>query len=93
MFTKSANRKLTVDRPEGLHARPCLAIANTVRRFQSKVEINCNGQRIDAKDVLQLLSMGAGQGREIAVSATGDDCEAVIEALDQLFKNDFGLGS
>lgn len=91
MFTKSASRRLVVERPEGLHARPCLAIANTVRRFKSKVEIHCNSQRVDARDVLQLLSLGAGQGRELTFTAKGEDCDAVLDALSQLFQNDFGL--
>ncbi|NUQ65775.1 MAG: HPr family phosphocarrier protein [Pirellulales bacterium] len=91
MFRKSANRRVIVSRPAGLHARPCLAIATTVRRFQSKVTIRCRRDTVDASDVLQLMSLAAGQGTELVLLASGPDAEEAVEALAQLFVNDFGL--
>jgi len=88
---ETATRRVMVSRPAGLHARPCVAIASTVRRFQSKVRISCGAQEADAGDVLQLLSLGAGQGSELVLTAMGADAEEVLDALVALFANDFGL--
>ncbi len=91
MLTKQASRNIIVTRREGLHARPCVAIANTVRQSQSKVAISCRNQTVDACDVLQLLSLGAGPGTELTFSATGEDAEEVLDALAGLFNDNFGL--
>jgi phosphotransferase system HPr-like phosphotransfer protein len=46
---------------------------------------------VDASDVVELLSLGAGQGTELVLAAKGADAEATLDALVQLFDNDFGL--
>ena len=91
MFTQTHTRTVTVTRPEGLHARPCVAIATTVARFKSKVEIHAGRQKVEGNQVLQLLSLGARQGTEIKLTAKGPDAEEVLDALVGLFESDFGL--
>ena len=91
MSGTSATRRIVITRPAGLHARPCLAIASTVRRYRSKVEIRYGCQTVDAHDVLQLLSLGATQGAELTISAHGPDADEVLEALGCLSADDFGL--
>ena len=87
----TATRRVVVSRPEGLHARPCTAIASTIRRFQSYVEVAANGQKVDGRDVLQLLTMGVAQGREVILTAHGPDANEALDALSQLFENNFGI--
>ena len=91
MFRKAATRRVLVSRPVGLHARPCLAIATAVRRFQSKVTLRTDRGSADGGEVLQLLSLGAAQGTEILLSASGPDAEQVLDELVDLFDTDFGL--
>jgi phosphotransferase system HPr (HPr) family protein len=89
----SAMRKVIVINPAGLHARPSLAVSQTVRASQSKVEIHTPGQTVNAADVLQLLSLGASRGTELTLSAAGPDAEQVLDALAQQFADGFGLCS
>ena len=86
-----ATRKVTVLNPAGLHARPSLAVVQAVRRSQSKVEVRTPRQAVDAGDILQLLGLGAVQGTELVLSATGPDAESVLDQLVQLFASRFGL--
>jgi phosphotransferase system HPr (HPr) family protein len=81
-----------VARAAGLHARPSLAVAETVRSYQSRVLIRSNKQEADAASVLQLLSLGAAQGSVLTLTAKGPDADQVLEALRQLFAHDFYLG-
>ncbi len=92
MSDKTASFRVTVARAAGLHARPSLAVAETVRRYQSRVVIRSAKQEADAGSVLQLLSLGAGQGTVLTLTAKGPDAEQVLEALRQLFAQDFYLG-
>ncbi len=91
MVNDSATRKVVVLNPAGLHARPSLAVVQTVRRCRSKVEVCTPRQNVDAGDILQLLSLGASQGTELVLSASGPDAEEVLDQLVDLFTNRFGL--
>jgi phosphotransferase system HPr (HPr) family protein len=91
MVNNSATRTLMVLNPAGLHARPSLAVVQTVRRSQSKVEVRTQRQSVDAGDILQLLGLGAAQGTELVFSAHGPDAEEVLNQLADLFTNRFGL--
>jgi phosphotransferase system HPr (HPr) family protein len=86
------SRTVVVSRPAGLHARPCLAIVNTVRRFQSKVQLRRDKETADADQILQLMALGAPQGTELVLTANGPDADEALDALERLFANDFGLG-
>jgi phosphocarrier protein HPr len=91
MAQKTATRLVTVSNPTGLHARPSVAIATTARKFQSKIEIRRGNHAVDARDVLQLLTLGAPQGTELSLTAQGPDADEAIDALVALFAEGFGL--
>ena len=84
-------RKVIVTHPHGICARGSLAIVNTVRRFQSKVQIHNGDQQADASDVLPIMSLGVPQGAEVILSAEGADAEEVLDTLARLFADNFGF--
>jgi phosphotransferase system HPr (HPr) family protein len=91
MVSNSATRKVVVINPAGLHARPSLAVSQTVRASKSKVEIRSLHLTVDAADILQLLSLGAARGTELVLSATGPDAEKVLDSLTRQFADGFDL--
>jgi len=91
MFGKTLTRKVVITHPPGLHARPCLAVANTVRRFKSRVEISNQTETVDASQILQLLTLGATCGTELVLKAQGPDAEEALDALVNLFADNFGM--
>lgn len=91
MFAKTATRTVTVSNPTGLHARPSVAIATTVRKYKSKVQIRRGNEVVDAGEVLQLLTLGAPQGTTLILTAKGPDAEEVLDAIVVLFADGFGL--
>ncbi len=91
MVSPSMTRKVTVLNPAGLHARPSLAIVQTVKQSKSKVEARTARQTIDAGDILQILGLGAVQGTELTFTAVGPDAEQVLDAIVDLFTRRFGL--
>lgn len=91
MSKRSETRKIAVTHSTGLHARPCLAIVNTVRRFQSQVTIGTDDEVADAGEILQLMSLGVPQGTEVTLEASGPDAVEVLDALEHLFAGNFGF--
>lgn len=77
----SAERTVTITNPAGLHARPSAGIAQAVGRFQSQVRIRNGSHVVDARSILELLTLGAGQGTSLVLTAKGPDAEQVLDAV------------
>ena len=84
-----ATRALRVGIPEGLHLRAAMEVAKLLARFDSAVVLVKEDQRVDGRDVLQILSLAAVQHEELIAEATGNQAEEAIAALAALFENDF----
>ncbi|HOD52050.1 MAG TPA: HPr family phosphocarrier protein [Candidatus Hydrogenedentes bacterium] len=74
----------------GLHARPAAKLVQTVLQYESDVQINVNGQRVNAKSIMGLLTLAAAQGTQMIVTAQGPDAEQAIHAVRQLVASGFG---
>ena len=85
-----AEAQLTLRNPLGLHARPAAQIATAVGGLTADVTVESGGQRADAASSLELLTLGAGQGAEITVTATGTDAERAVAAVRDLVLAGFG---
>lgn len=80
---------LEIHTENGLHIRPAEALARLANRFSSRVEIVFESQRVDAKSIMEMLTLGAGQGAVLQVEACGDDAQQAIEAILSLVENNF----
>ena len=80
---------VTINNPQGLHMRPAYMFAETAAKFESKIEVGKDSVRIDGKSVLSILTLGAAQGSEVAIEATGDDAQKAVDALSELVTSGF----
>lgn len=89
MSLSSVSRIVVVQNAQGLHARPAELVARTAMQFASQVEIVIDTHRVDAKSILNILTLGATQGTELSVEAQGDDAAAAVETLANLIEGEF----
>lgn len=82
-------RTVTVRNPQGLHARPADMLVRLASRFESTIMIGKDGELVDCKSILSLLTLGAGEGTELSLSADGSDAADAIESITQLFELGF----
>ena len=66
-------RTITVGSKSGLHARPASVFVQKAKEFQSKITLSKNEKTVNAKSILSLLSLGAEQGDQLVLKASGDD--------------------
>lgn len=83
---------LTLVNPSGLHARPAAQLAAALGQLDAEVLVTANGASADAASSLELLSLGAGQGTEITVSADGPDAQQALDLTRALISDGFGEG-
>jgi dihydroxyacetone kinase phosphotransfer subunit len=85
-----ASARLTLVNPLGLHARPAAQIATAVGVLAADVAVEACGRRADAASSLELLTLGAGQGTEITVSAVGADATRAVQTVREMVEAGFG---
>jgi len=76
----------------GLHARAANVLAREASLFSSIIEVEdpSTSRKVDAKSIMQLLMMAAGQGSELILHIAGDDQVEATETLKALFEDGFG---
>jgi len=89
MCQSKITRKVIITNSEGLHARAATLVAEMVRRFEARVKLAKDCEGVEGTDVLQILSLGAAQGEQLMLEATGEDAERVLDALIDLFASNF----
>jgi phosphocarrier protein HPr len=82
--------EVVVANSEGLHARPAMAFVEAANRFAAEVIVTKDGEQVDGKSVMAMITLGATQGTALTIRATGDDADAACAALKQLFDEKFG---
>ncbi len=73
----------------GLHARAAAKLVQTAAGFDSRVTLVKDGDEVDAKSILGILLLAAGQGESIVVRCEGEDEEAALEAVERLVADRF----
>ena len=82
--TKSA----TVNNPKGLHLRPAGILSQLAGRFESHVEVSKDSLTVDARSVLDLLTLVAEQGSVLTIVARGSDAQEVVDMLVEFIETD-----
>lgn len=72
--------------PVGLHARPATIAVSVASKFKSDVTIGFDGQEVNMKSILNIISLGATPGSEITIKATGDDEEEALATIEETLR-------
>jgi len=83
-------KEVTVVNETGLHARPASMFVQTAGSFTSDIDVIKDGNRINAKSIMGIMSGGIAQGTNIVIETNGDDEEAALNALVKLIESGFG---
>ena len=71
-----------VKNPTGLHARPAAQFVALCKGFQSKIEIESEGKKADAKSMFSVLRCCIKTGDTVTIRAKGaDEVQAIQQAV------------
>jgi len=82
-------KTITIKNKLGLHARAAVKFVNLANRFGASVKIVKDGNEIDGKSILGILTLAAVQGSEIVLLVSGKDEDSALKALADLISNRF----
>jgi phosphocarrier protein len=80
---------ITIKNRAGIHARPAALLVQTTKDFTSNIYFEKDSDRINAKSIMGIITLGAAYGTEIKIIAEGEDEQAAVEALVRLFESKF----
>ena len=76
----------------GLHARAAAKLTHLASGFQSEIWLSRSGRRVNAKSIMGVMMLAAGQGTTVRIDAEGADAQAALDALARLITDKFGEG-
>jgi phosphocarrier protein len=79
-----AENKVTIHNKTGLHARPAALFVQKASQFTSDISIVLGAKVVNAKSIMGVMSLGAGQGSKILIKAKGEDAQQAVDALTEL---------
>ena len=73
----------------GLHARASAKFVKLASGFEAEIQVTRDGVTVDARSIMGLLMLGAGNGSSIDITAEGSDAQDAIDALEDLVARKF----
>jgi phosphocarrier protein HPr len=83
-------KTLTIKNELGLHARSAAMIVRVLERYRSSVFLERDGNQVDARSLLDILTLACPKDSRIVVRADGDDAREAVNSVAQLVDDKFG---
>lgn len=88
-----AEATIQVKHKVGLHARPAALFVQTAAKFASNIKVKnltANGNFVDAKSIIMVLTLGVMRDHEVVIQTEGADADTALDALKSLIESNFG---
>ncbi len=82
-------KEIVIKNRAGIHARPAALLVKTANEFSSEIFIEKDGEKINAKSIMGILTLGATYNSVLKITAEGEDEKKAVEAIATLFENKF----
>lgn len=74
----------------GIHMRPANMIVTAMTEFSGDAFIVYNGNRINAKSIMNIMAAGIRCGSNITVECDGADENAMLQKISEMIDDGFG---
>jgi len=86
----AVTRELAIINRKGLHARATAKFVHCAEQFDAEITVSRCGETVGGQSIMGILTLGAGIGSSITVTASGPQAKEAIEAIAALVANRFG---
>ena len=73
----------------GMHARPASLFVRIAQKFECDIVVEKDDAKVNGKSIIGLMTLAAGPGSKLLLTAEGEDAGDAVQALDQLIKDKF----
>ena len=82
-------RELTVSNRLGLHARATAKLVQLLSAYKSNATLTAKGREVNAKSIMGVMLLAAGQGTQVKLRVDGEDEADVADKVTELFDRRF----
>ena len=82
-------RELLVANKLGLHARATAKLVQLLSSYRAGATLSAKGREVNAKSIMGVMLLAAGQGTQVRLRVEGDDEEHAAQAVVSLFERRF----
>lgn len=90
VFPGTISREMRITNRKGLHARATAKFVQCVECYNAEIKVTRCGETVGGDSIMGILTLGAGLGSTITVSASGVQAKEALNALDELVSSRFG---
>lgn len=83
-------KTLTIKNELGLHARSAAMIVRALERYRAIVFLERDGNQVDARSLLDILTLACPKDSRVVVRADGDDAREAVDSIQKLVDDKFG---
>lgn len=84
------HREVTIVNKLGLHARAAAKFVTMASGFESDIQVERDGQRVNGKSIMGIMMLAAAKGSRLTLIASGPDETQALEQLTTLVNEGFG---
>jgi len=81
---------MTIQNKRGIHTRSAAKIVDLAKKFGSKIELIFQDRCVDAKSIMNVITLGAQKDNVVDVVITGEDEKTALVAIEKLVNDKFG---
>lgn len=89
MSARILEREFLIGNRYGLHGRTSAKLVETARQFEAEVRLIREGEAVDCKSILDVLTLACIQGTPVTIRIAGRDAQQAMDALEKLVANNF----
>ena len=82
--------EVIINNEMGLHARPAAILAKEASKYKSNIKLVMDDTEVDAKSILDILTLAVSKGKSIKLIAIGEDAEEAVENIQKIIEQGFG---
>ena len=80
-------KSIKIELSSGLESRPAAMLVQVASQYDSKIYLEADSKRVNAKSIMGMMTLGLDAGEEITLSASGEDEEAAMDSMEQYLSN------
>lgn len=76
-------KKIKIQNPQGLHARPASIFVKIANKFDSEVAVKKGRETVNGKSIMGLMMLAANRGSTITIEVNGADAKNAADELER----------
>ena len=90
ILTKMIKKEIDIINKLGLHARAAAKFVTLASVFDSDIQLERNGRKVNGKSIMGVMMLAAGKGSQLTLIVSGNDETEAVTGLEDLVAQRFG---